>query len=353
MRKRVSGLIGAIFTLALAKGALLWLATKNIYPEKWIAAMIGYAESALASEAIWWMLFGLIGLSGLFLGPLLVSVGQRLFQKRTFHIELDSDISTLGDYERICAITVKNVEPNDLEERCLVQIESISGHKPDSLPMPLVLRTEGQINQSRSGRFTLSSQQSKTVPVLFRNPKRKNEWFFFDENGKSYFVPARDLRLMAGVYGGRTNADVQIEVKVKSDWDIAATIDAKKTDKFRFAPEPSKEEALLLLTQLRAKGVKIRNAAYSINSTSGLDSWSNDVIEWMNEVIETFKPMSAHDAEWIATLDTVPPPRVPLPRVQLGDFDGTVLENTFRQHDCRLARLDKLLVKHGVGATTT
>ena len=49
------------------------MGTKKIYPEKLVAKMIGQAESALAQEAIWWVLMGIAGLLGLFLGPFLWS----------------------------------------------------------------------------------------------------------------------------------------------------------------------------------------------------------------------------------------------------------------------------------------
>lgn len=73
----VSSLIGTICNTVLARGLLFWLGTKDIHPERCVAAMIGVAESALVNEGILWVLSGLFGLTGLFLGPLLLSAGQR------------------------------------------------------------------------------------------------------------------------------------------------------------------------------------------------------------------------------------------------------------------------------------
>ena len=53
-------------TVAVGQGFLLWLGTKGIHPERWVAAIMGDAELALASDsAIRWMLAGLIGFLGL------------------------------------------------------------------------------------------------------------------------------------------------------------------------------------------------------------------------------------------------------------------------------------------------
>jgi hypothetical protein len=72
------------------------------------------------------------------------------------------------------------------------------------MPMPLVLKTEGQIASRDKGRFTLAPEQIKRVPILFRAPPRSNEWFFFDEDGHAYMYRAGSLSMVLGVYGGRT-----------------------------------------------------------------------------------------------------------------------------------------------------
>lgn len=152
-----------------------------------------------------------------------VSIGD-LPMRSSFCVEIENNANTLGEYEWICSITLKNSESYDLYEKCLVKIEQMDIPCPDGMPLPLVLRTDGQIRGHRSGRFSLSSNEHKTVPVLFRNQKRKNEWFFFDERGKHYFVPANSLNMVAGFYGGQSNSKALIEVTVGDDWSTLSTI---------------------------------------------------------------------------------------------------------------------------------
>ena len=66
MAKYVVGILVYVSTVAVGQGVLLWLKSKGIYPEKWVQAMIGQAESAVLSESsVRWILAGLIGLVGL------------------------------------------------------------------------------------------------------------------------------------------------------------------------------------------------------------------------------------------------------------------------------------------------
>ena len=103
----------------------------------------------------------------------------------SFHIKFAAYPSQIDNYDCVCAVVVKNLESNELK-KCLVQMEQINFTCPNKMPMPLVLRTDGQIRNLRKGRFTLSPQQPKTVPVLFQSQTRRNEWYFFDEHGESY-----------------------------------------------------------------------------------------------------------------------------------------------------------------------
>lgn len=112
----------------------------------------------------------------------------------------------------------------------------------------------------------------------------------------------------------------------------------------------AKEAALLVLAHLRASGVKIRNELPPFLPSADLNSWVNAVTEWMHDVIASLKAISVPDSVWFGTLDTVPESRVPIPAIRLGGKeDRELYVATFRQHDCRLARLDGLLNKYGVG----
>ena len=81
--------------------------------------------------------------------------------------ELETDIAPIGDFTPACAIRVRNTGP-ELKEKCLAQIEN-HGLKMQ-MPDPFVIRTEGQIRGNRTGRFTLSAEQPKLIPILFRVP---------------------------------------------------------------------------------------------------------------------------------------------------------------------------------------
>jgi len=123
-------------------------------------------------------------------------------------VALAQSTARIGDHRPLCSISVQNTGSDDLE-RCLVQMEQFSGRVPDRMPMPLVLRTEGQIVSRDRGRFTLGPEQIKRVPLLFRSTPRTNEMYFFDENGHAYLYPAGEYRagpisMVLGVYGGRT-----------------------------------------------------------------------------------------------------------------------------------------------------
>jgi hypothetical protein len=108
----------------------------------------------------------------------------------------------------------------------------------------------------------------------------------------------------------------------------------------------------LYLVHLRSKGVILRNDLPTFLTSADLNKWVNEVNgKWLGEVIDTLKILSQADSKWFETLDTVPPARVPIPNIRLGGKeDRALFESVFRQHDYRLARLEALLKKHGVGA---
>jgi len=126
-------------------------------------------------------------------------------------IKVNTAAAKIGDYTPIAGVLATNTTKKDLD-KCLVQLEQLSGLHPEGMPLPLILRTDGQIRGSRKGRFLLSPSQPETVPILFNASPRKNEWFFIDENGKRYFVPARSLKAVLGVYGGPASGKMLLDV---------------------------------------------------------------------------------------------------------------------------------------------
>lgn len=115
----------------------------------------------------------------------------------------------------------------------------------------------------------------------------------------------------------------------------------------------SQKDAKLLLATLRGEGVSIRNHPQSVDHMfpHELDDWIAHITRWMDEVIEAIRVLDAADAEWFKTLGEVPPPRIGIPNIRLGGKDEREsYAKAFREHDFRLARLDKLFTKYGIGA---
>jgi len=253
--------------MSIAKGILLWLARKNTYPEQWVASMIGVAEEGLRNyPGITYIIIGLAGLFGLFIWPLLYKLGVKIFSYKqdkndvndqestdSFDVKLDQGIVRIGDYDRICAIIVKNIGFTDLDQ-CLVKLEQLSCGRPNDLSLPHVLRNEGQVKGKRKGRFNLSTKEPKNIPILFCNHKRKNEWFFFDENfdsnQKTYFIPAGDIKLVIGLYGGEVNCKVLIEIESKG-FEANSTI-REVPDEYTLSTHKPKQENIPLSEAARS-----------------------------------------------------------------------------------------------------
>jgi hypothetical protein len=118
---------------------------------------------------------------------------------------------------------------------------------------------------------------------------------------------------------------------------------------FERNPE-SKDAALLLLTRLRADGVALRNEAEYVQDAS-LRVWLESIEQWMHDVINAISQVHEADSEWFKTLDTVPPPRIPIKSLCTKQTDRNVHLHVYRQHDFRLVRLEQLLKKYGVAAS--
>jgi hypothetical protein len=150
----------------------------------------------------------------------------------------------IGDYTPISALLVSNIGDKDLE-KCIIQMEQFSGTIPSTMPMPLVLRTDGQIRGERSGRFMLSKGQPKTVPILFVGPTRKDEWYFIDEHGKKYFVPAGPAKMVIGVYGGVESVKALVNVDVDAGWEAYPSVKTVPMDfKLDFGADTKKGRRL-------------------------------------------------------------------------------------------------------------
>src|SRR5438094_7573324 len=104
----------------------------------------------------------------------------------------------------------------------------------------------------------------------------------------------------------------------------------------------TREDILHLLARLRTEGVVLRNEVPVYLLPEEFVPWTEKLLKWMNEVIDAIKLISPADAEMFATLDAVPPARVPIPNIRLGSKDDrAAFAQHFRQHDFRLAKLEK------------
>jgi hypothetical protein len=145
----------------------------------------------------------------------LIDVSVRLFNAET----------TIGNCRAICAIQLTNIaQPTCDLNGCLVKIDQLTWPTPEGMPMPLVLRTEGQINRKDHGPFHLRATEQKTIPILYQAQPRKDEWFVFDENGKRHFLPSGARALLVGVYGARTEGKVLIDVRVGAEFRAEAEL---------------------------------------------------------------------------------------------------------------------------------
>jgi hypothetical protein len=89
--------------------------------------------------------------------------------------------------------------------------------------------------------------------------------------------------------------------------------------------------------------VALRNRAGDAADTAdvGWPEWEEQAAEWTQRVIETIRQLNEADAEWFATLDVVPAPRIPLKSVWYSESKG----HLYAMHDFRLVKLEQLIKK--------
>lgn len=83
MHKWLWRLIGAMATISLARGLLLWLDSYGIHPDQWVARMLNWATTPNTLYAITWTIVGVCGFLGLVFGPKIVDSAQRVFRGKT------------------------------------------------------------------------------------------------------------------------------------------------------------------------------------------------------------------------------------------------------------------------------
>ena len=131
--------------------------------------------------------------------------------------ELEMTVTKIRDFTPVCSIRITNTGP-PLQSKCLVQVEKhdLKIHMPD----PLVVRTEGQIRNDRTGPFTLSAGQPKLVPIFFRDPGRINEFRFIGEDKSHYSFIGDSAEFEVAIYGAEHPTRVSIRFNVGEDWKV-------------------------------------------------------------------------------------------------------------------------------------
>lgn len=131
-------------------------------------------------------------------------------------------LKKIGGLTAVFSIRVSNDGPEHLEEKCLVQAEE---HGIADMPDPFVLRTDGQIRNNRTGRFTLSPGQKKLVPILFQEPDRRNQFWFIGEDGTRYLFTDRSAEFLVVILGASVPTRNLVRLNVGKDWSISGEME--------------------------------------------------------------------------------------------------------------------------------
>jgi hypothetical protein len=135
----------------------------------------------------------------------------------------------IGDYQPVCCLVVTNTSRREFG-RCIVQMTELSRATPDGMPMPLVLRTDAQIRNDERGPFPIFAGQQAIVPLAFRSPQRANEWFLFDENGRSYYIPVDPTKMLLRIFGGGAPGTAEVFINTDAGWNAMPTVRTVTSD---------------------------------------------------------------------------------------------------------------------------
>jgi hypothetical protein len=142
---------------------------------------------------------------------------ERMAPLPVFEVTHSTGQSEIGGYEVAYGVTIKNIAApaRDLVG-CWLKLNEMTGN-PKRLRLPLVLRTDEQVRSNTRGAWPLFSTASESFPIVFRDALRKNEWFFFDQQGRRYHKPARSMQMLLGVHArGGLSATFLVRLRVKT-----------------------------------------------------------------------------------------------------------------------------------------
>jgi hypothetical protein len=149
------------------------------------------------------------------------------YRDDSFNVALDTSDRKIGAFHTLLSLRVQNTGDTPFTD-CIVKIIDRKSEVPIAMSSQPALRTEGQIKRGEGrSRFKLSINESKTLPLLFYNEHRRNEWYFIEESGEHHFLPTtkgRPIVLLIGVYGGAKTVTVLITVESGENWTALPTI---------------------------------------------------------------------------------------------------------------------------------
>ena len=249
----VRAVLQPLFGLLFSRAVLEVAHAYDWYPEKQLAELLLGTPSLLQ---ISWVRYGLLALVTLVLWAIAdyfvyrrsgakaasskLAIEKDAPTSLEVAVRIDNDCYFHEGYEVACSIVITNTGVID-RDGCLVQIDDYIGHKPLEMRIPFVLRTDGQLDGKREGRFQLSAGQPKRIPIIFRRSNRANDWFFFSEKGKRLGAFANPTILLVGVYGIGAPVRVRLFIDVDAGWAVHARIESSQSK----GPSDSKRVGLL------------------------------------------------------------------------------------------------------------
>ncbi len=129
-----------------------------------------------------------------------------------------------GDFTPVAMLFLRNIGTRNFDQ-CVVEMTEFSRVLPKGLPMPLALRTQGQIRANERGRFLLPAGQEVPIPLAFYRPRRANEWYLFDDTGKHYFFRAHPTKTLLRIYGGPSPGSVLPYIDVDTRWRALTSVE--------------------------------------------------------------------------------------------------------------------------------
>ena len=137
--------------------------------------------------------------------------------------------SKIGDYQPICCLVIANTSRREFD-RCVVQMTEVSRTTLEGMPIPLTLRTDAQIRNDERGPFPIFAGQQAIIPLAFRSPQRANEWFLFDENGRSHYIPADPTKMVLHIFGGAAPGAAEVFINTDAGWNAMPSVRTVTTD---------------------------------------------------------------------------------------------------------------------------